>query len=204
MRWNYVAGVLPLAALAVAVAGCSSNTSPSASGTPTSSSSSSPTTPASSPASTSSPAATSGATGAAGTTSCTTNDLKVKIGGSEGAAGSIYVTLDFTNTSGSTCTLYGYPGVSLANGTTQVSPGANRSTQTAASLVTLAAGATGNAVLQVGDAGNYPASTCGPKPTNAIQIFPPNQTAALYVPYSTSACTKSVDQLRIEVVQAGS
>lgn len=136
--------------------------------------------------------------------SCTTSDLKVKIGQSEGAAGSIYVTLDFTNASGSPCTMYGYPGVSLANGTTEVSPGADRSTTNAASLVTLAAGATGNAVLQVGDAGNYPSGNCGPKPTDAIKIFPPSETTALYVPYSTSACTKSVSQLRIGVVQSGS
>jgi hypothetical protein len=100
--------------------------------------------------------------------------------------------------------MYGYPGVSLANGTTQVGPGATRSTTTAASLVTLAPNATANAVVQVADAGNFPASTCGPKPTSAIKIYPPNQTVAVYVPYSTSACTKSVDQLRIAVVQSGS
>jgi hypothetical protein len=208
MRWTYVAGVIPMAALAIAVAGCGSNGTTGASSSPSNTGSSSSTSSASTPTSASSPTTSAptsgGATAAAGKPSCTTNDLKAKVGQSEGAAGSIYVTLDFTNTSASTCTMYGYPGVSLANGTTQVGPGATRSTTTAASLVTLAPDATANAVVQVADAGNYPASTCGPKPTSAIKIYPPNQTVAVYVPYSTSACTKSVDQLRIAVVQSGS
>jgi Protein of unknown function (DUF4232) len=211
MRWTYAAGVIPMAALAIAVAGCGSNgttgasSSPSNTGTsssPSSSGGSTPTTSAASPA-TSAPAS-GGETAAAGVPSCTSNDLKAKVGQSEGAAGSIYVTLDFTNTSTGKCTMYGYPGVSLANGTTEVGPGATRSTTTAASLITLAPNATANAVVQVADAGNYPANNCGPKPTNAIKIYPPNQTVALFVPYSTSACTKSVDQLRIAVVQSGS
>lgn len=211
MRWTYVAGVIPMAALAIAVAGCGSNGTTGASSSPSNTGSSSSTSSTSTPTSSSSPTTTTapstgsgGETAAAGTPSCNSNDLKAKIGQSEGAAGSIYVTLDFTNTSSSKCTMYGYPGVSLANGTTEVGPGATRSTTTAASLVTLAPNATANAVLQVADAGNYPASNCGPKPTSAIKIYPPNQTVALYVPYSTSACVKSVDQLRIAVVQSGS
>jgi hypothetical protein len=59
-------------------------------------------------------------------------------------------------------------------------------------------------VMQIADAGNYSSSTCGPKPTSEIKIYPPNQTAALYVTYSTSACTKSVHQLGISAVQSGS
>jgi hypothetical protein len=194
-----------MAALAVAVAGCGSNGTTGASSSPTGAASSSSPAPTSGVTVSSSPSpASGGATQASGVPSCTTNGLSVKVGQTEGAAGSIYVTLDFTNTSGSTCTLYGYPGVSLANGTTEVSPGADRSTVTAASLVSLAAGATAHAVLQVGDAGNYPSSTCGPKPTNAIKIYPPNETSSLYVSYSTSACTKSVHQLAISVMQSGS
>jgi hypothetical protein len=210
MRWTYVAGMIPMTALAVAaVAGCSSNgsngpsTTASATATGTASSASSVATPTSSPASTgsggNSPAA------ASGTPSCATSDLKVKLGGSEGAAGSIYVTLDFTNVSSSPCTLYGYPGASLASSSgTEISPGASRSTTTAASLVTLDAGSTAHAVMQIADAGNYDASSCDPKPTTEIKLFPPDQTAALYVSYATSACVKQESQLSISTLQSGS
>lgn len=206
-----IAGVIAAAALA---AGCSSSGGSTGSGSGTGSSAtatssasagsganSGATAAATTPA-TSTTTATNGA-GASSTPSCATSDLKVTIGSTEGAAGSVYLTLDFKNVSGSACTLYGYPGVSLAAGTSQVSPGAARSTASSKKLVTLAPGSIANAVLQVGEAGNYPASTCAPKPATDLKIYPPNQTVATYVSYSTTACTKSVHQLTIGTIQAG-
>ncbi len=101
--------------------------------------------------------ATGGATGG-GATACATNDLSVKVGTSEGAAGSIYQVIDFTNGGSAPCTLYGYPGVSLAAGSpaAQVGAAATRSTTAAATVVTLAPGATANALLRVTQALNYP------------------------------------------------
>jgi hypothetical protein len=62
----------------------------------------------------------------------------------------VYVVINFTNTSGSTCTLFGYPGVSLVTGPPykQIGLAAKRSTSTSKKLVTLAAGATANAQLR--------------------------------------------------------
>jgi hypothetical protein len=66
--------------------------------------------------------ATAGGTGAAGTGSaasgtaglalCQPSSLQVTVNASQagGAAGSTYLPVDFTNTSGSPCGLYGYPG----------------------------------------------------------------------------------------------
>src|SRR3954471_17078945 len=48
--------------------------------------------------------------------SCTFNHLATKVAAVEGAAGSQYVTLRFTNIVNSTCTVYGHPGVSLYKG----------------------------------------------------------------------------------------
>src|SRR6476646_9024278 len=43
---------------------------------------------------------------------CRTAGLRVTLGSQESAAaGHLYRTLDFTNTSGASCTLYGYPGI---------------------------------------------------------------------------------------------
>src|ERR1700754_750226 len=47
---------------------------------------------------------------------CHTNDLGVKPGTGGAAAGTQYVPLVLSNTSGRTCTLYGYPGVSWVAG----------------------------------------------------------------------------------------
>ena len=61
----------------------------------------------------------------------------MKLGAAQGYAGGVYVVLDFTNTSGRTCTLYGYPGVSLVSGPpyTQIGLAAKRSTSTSKKLV---------------------------------------------------------------------
>jgi hypothetical protein len=137
---------------------------------------------------------------------CPTRYLKATAGPAQGAAGSVYIALDFTNISSAPCTLYGYPGVSLAGGTpvTQIGPGADRSSGTAKKLITLAPGAVANALLRIGEAGNYPSATCGPKPATYLKIFPPNQTTPIYLAFKTTACANSVHQLTIRTVQAGS
>ena len=120
-----------------------------------------------------------------------------------GYAGGVYVVIDFTNTSGSTCTLFGYPGVSLVTGPpyTQIGLAAKRSTSTPKKLVTLAAGATANAQLQIVDALNYPSATCGPTKATALKIYPPNQTEPVYLPNTSSGCTKPVQIMYIGAVR---
>ena len=213
-----VSAPLALAALFALVAGCSSATStpssapaasassaaatsaaagaPSAPGSPTSSA------PASSP--TDSPG--SGGTGAGGTPSCATRDLKVAAGLAQGAAGSVYQVIDFTNISGAPCTLFGYPGVALAGGSpvTQVGAAASRSGVSPARLVTLGANQTGNALLRITQALNYPSSKCHPVTTTYLQIYPPNQTTPVYLGYKATACSSTdVKLLSVGVVQAG-
>ena len=142
---------------------------------------------------------------AAATPPCATTSLKVTAGAGQGTAGSIYVALDFKNISGAACTLYGYPGVALAGGSPvkQIGAAAVRSRTTSPHLVTLAAGETGNALLQITDARNYPPSDCGPVASNYIQVYPPNQFTKVYVTFAATACTKQVKILMIGVVQPG-
>jgi len=141
-----------------------------------------------------------------GLAGCTTQDLQVKAGTSEGAAGSLYQTLDFTNVSSASCTLYGYPGVSLAAGSpaAQVGAAAARSTTAAPAVVTLAPGQTANALLRIVQALNYPQATCSPTATTYLRIYPPNETQAVLLPFKSTGCTSdSVKLLTIGVVQAG-
>jgi len=155
------------------------------------------------------PAVTSSAPlggGAAGPAGCATRDLRAKAGVAQGAAGSVYQVIDFTNISNVTCTMYGYPGVSLAAGTpvTQVGRAASRSTVARPTVVTLAPGQTANALLRITQALNYPSATCSPTKTTYLQIYPPNQTTPIYLAYSSTGCSSnSVNLLTIGVVQAG-
>jgi len=137
---------------------------------------------------------------------CPTNALGLKLGLSQGAAGSVYQVLDFTNISNVSCTLYGYPGVSLAGGhpVTQVGQAADEDRTTPRKLVTLAPGQAANALLRIVDALNFPASKCGPVTTQWIQVYPPNQTTPIYLAYKTTACSKPVKILTVSVVQPGS
>jgi hypothetical protein len=142
----------------------------------------------------------------AGPPPCPTRSLQAKVGIGQGAAGSTYTVIDFTNISNVTCTLYGYPGVSLAGGqpVTQIGLAASENPATPRELVTLAPGAVANALLRIVHAENYPASTCAPVTATWLQIYPPNQTTPIYLKYSSLTCSKHVQILTINVVQPGS
>jgi hypothetical protein len=200
------AGRLALTAAALictaAVAGCASSGSsqPAASGSTPATSSSAPSAPAASSSNT--PAVVTPSS-APGTPACATSALQVKLGSSDGYAGGVYVTIDFTNTSGSRCTLFGYPGVSLVTGPPykQIGLAAKRSTSSSKKLVTLAAGATANAQLQIVDALNFPSASCGPTKATALKIYPPNQTEPVYLPNTSAGCSKPVQIMYIGTVR---
>jgi hypothetical protein len=185
-----------------ALAACSSTGSSS---TPSSSAStSSPTTPATGTAPATTPAQPA-SPAAAGTSACANGTLQVKLGPGQGYAGGTYQAIEFTNTSGVPCTLDGYPGVSLVSGpSAQIGLAAKRATTAPVTSITLAPGATGNAMLQVADALNFPTATCSPARATDLRVYPPNQTAAVYLPDSSEGCAQPVQVLFVGAVQAGS
>lgn len=196
-----------LACIATFAAACGTSSNPSS----TTSSASATTTSRASASTTSSTSVstTSGSTTSstsAGLAPCPTRSLSATIGVSQGTAGSTYTVIDFTNISQVTCTLYGYPGVSLAGGTpvTQIGLAAGQSQSSPRQLVTLTPGAVANALLQIADAGAYNASTCQPVATQYLQIYPPDQTTPIYLNYSATACSQPVQILTVGVVQPGS
>jgi len=191
-----------LACVAALAAACGSAAPGAATPTKTVTVTATPHTGATSPGSaTNTPAAVGG-----GPAPCPTQSLGLKPGLAQGAAGSTYQVIDFTNISNVSCTLYGYPGVSLAGGhpVTQVGLAAAEDPTTPRKLVTLAPGQEANALLRIVDALNYPTSKCGPVKTQWIQVYPPNQTTPAYVAYNTTACSKPVRILTVSVVQSGS
>jgi hypothetical protein len=179
--------------------------SPAAVTTPTASPAEPTTGPASGPATGPTPAQPPVA---AGPGPCATGSLKLSVGQASGTAGSIYYPLVFTNTSGASCTLYGYPGAALvsAPGGGVVGAPAVRDPTFPAEAVTLAPDGQAHASLQVGVAANYPASVCKPATADWLQVFPPGAYAALYVSFTAETCTGDVGDgstLGIFVVRPG-
>jgi hypothetical protein len=137
---------------------------------------------------------------------CSSRYLRADPGTAEGAAGSLYLTIKFVNLNKVPCTLYGYPGVSLGAGTpvTQVGAAADRAPGSAKSVVLVQPRGVASALLRITQALNYPSANCGPVSTSWIQVFPPGQTAPLYMSYKSTGCAKdSVHLLTIDVVKAG-
>ena len=196
-----------LAGAAGLLAGCGTATTPAASP----STSASATTPATSPSAAatqaSSPAPTPGPS-SAGVAACATSALHVAVpsGSGNAAAGSSYYPIQFSNTSSSPCTLYGYPGVSFvgAVGGSQIGAPATRNSALAAKLISLSPGQTVHATLQVVDAMNYPSGDCGPVTAHWLKIYPPNQTAPIYVSFTAQTCSKPKTILSVQTVQTGS
>jgi hypothetical protein len=101
-------------------------------------------------------------------------------------AGSTYYELQISNISGRTCTLYGYPGVSAARGTTQLGSPANRNPEHPSRLLTLAPGSTVHAILRITDVGALPG--CKIASADVLRVYAPNDFGSMTVPLSFQAC----------------
>ena len=107
-----------------------------------------------------------------------------------GAAGTTFYELHFTNLSGHACTLNGFPflfAVNLAGH--QVGPRAVFRRPPTPHLVTLANGKTATAVLGIVDTGVFSRSACRPVTAAGLRVFPPNQTRSKLVPFPFSTCS---------------
>lgn len=122
-----------------------------------------------------------------------------------GAAGSVSYHLDFTNTSGATCHLYGYPGVSAVGPTgAQLGDAASRKPVAPARYVNIAPGGTAHTILQVTDTGNYPAARCKPTVATRLKVYPPGDTGTRHALYDLSSCgATGAPYLSVETVQPG-
>ena len=163
-------------------------------------------------AASSAPASPAASPGGGATAGCASSALTAHVDLAQGgaAAGSTYVPIDFTNTSGSACTMDGYPGVSFVRGPSggQLGNPASRNPAAAPAMVTLAPGGIAHAILQVGEAGNYSQSACTPVTAHWLKIFPPNQVSAIYARYDVQACSAKLpaklgSQLAVYVVRPG-
>jgi hypothetical protein len=142
---------------------------------------------------------------AAAVPTCTTGNLDVWLNTQgNGAAGSSYYSLNFTNLSAHSCTLYGYPGVSgVTQAGIQLGSAAARDGEHAASVITLTSAqsakafnqdtsrSTATVVLQITVAENFPTAQCAPITAAGLRVYPPGQKESTVVPFPFIACGKS-------------
>ncbi len=117
-------------------------------------------------------------------------EIWLGVGPGGGAAGSTSMPIEFTNTGHTTCTLYGYPGVS-ARSSSQLGYAAGRDPQAPSRTVILAPGASAHTVLQLTDVSNYPPATCGPATASVLRVYPPGSLTSEDVAYRFPACSKA-------------
>lgn len=193
------------AASLLLLAACGPSPSPAGSSSaPPSSSSASPTSASPSASNSPSPSGTVSSAAPAAEGQCKADSLTAatdSTGG--GAAGSIYEKLILTNSGTTPCTLEGFAGVSLtadANGAPIGEP-ATRETTTPVTKIELAPGKSAWAELRYTQAGNY--GDCTKVPAAGYRIYPPNDTASLFVAEQHDACSNTgIKLLTITAFQA--
>lgn len=140
-------------------------------------------------------AGTTSTTVPSGPQPCTTANLAGSLGSPNGAAGTVYYSLVLANTGSATCTLSGFPGVSLVTSESggQIGAAATHLSGTVAT-VTLAHGQSASANLGITVASNY-GSSCDITAAAGLRVYPPGQTTALFIPHSESGCANSADDV---------
>jgi hypothetical protein len=123
---------------------------------------------------------------------CTSGQLAVWVSPDRGngAAGSIFYPLDFTNTSNRTCFLVGWPGVSATNQNgAQLGSPAQRDSSVARKVVTIAPNATAHAVLRYIDVQIDPTAGCRAKTASFLRVFAPDQRSANTAFFDLPVCS---------------
>jgi hypothetical protein len=159
---------------------------------------------ASSASSTTSGPTSSGSAGVAGSARCHAAGLTVAEADNGAAAGSLSARITFTNISGATCTLAGYPGMQLldAQGNalpTTVHRGAASSVPPVAErTVTLAPGATASFIAGWADATGYSGDTC---PTSTkVEVTAPNDYTSKVITWAIAPYGGTVQHLQCGLI----
>jgi Protein of unknown function (DUF4232) len=121
---------------------------------------------------------------------CAVSDLRTSLTAAGGSAGAFHYQLIFNNSSASTCTLYGFPGVSFLDGRGhQIGPAAQEGPAAVRQLVRLAPGQKGYAGMSVTDPGIPPCA--GPGNVAQIRVYPPASfvPALVTAPAGMQVCT---------------
>jgi uncharacterized protein DUF4232 len=147
------------------------------------------------------------AAAAASTTlrSCAATGLGVWVAADygQGALGSTFVPLEFTNVGSRTCILQGYPAVAaLDRNGHQLGPAATRS-HSSSPTITLAPGQTAHAVLQYIQAVATNCPVAQQVPAYELQVNPPNRTLTDHALFDFETCPGNTIYLTVTAIRAG-
>ena len=139
---------------------------------------------------------------------CTADDLGawVAVSQSDGAAGTIFFPLQFTNLSRHACAMRGFAGVSAVDRNLhQLGSPAGRAHVVPVRTVVLAPGRTAHAVLRYGDVMVSTAPGCHPTlRTFELRVYPPGQHHATYAAFDFAVCSHAGPvYMDIGPIQAG-
>lgn len=127
--------------------------------------------------------------GARAPVECTASMTSLRYRHASDAAGSVYGKIVVTTTSGRTCTLHGYGGVSYVghgNGT-QIGAAAVRLPATV-HTVRLRPGDKARNLVQMTNAQIYPVHRCKPRKVDGFRVYLPDETHSQYVEHATTGC----------------
>jgi len=115
-------------------------------------------------------------------TTCNADELSLKVtDGSDSGAGTLAYNLELTNTGSRTCTLGGFPGVSLVNDNgNMIGSPAERATNFEEKTLTLAPNTTVKSVVYVENSTNFDDGECKSGATK-FRVYPPNDTGYLSI-----------------------
>ncbi|ATE54015.1 MULTISPECIES: DUF4232 domain-containing protein [Actinosynnema] len=141
---------------------------------------------------------------ASGPAKCQTAQLRIEFGQGNADMQGAHLPLRFTNTGQAACTLQGAPGVSYVTGDSGEQVGEPATRDVNGPLVTLNPGETASAGVFLSSA---PQKTpdCQQVPVRGLRIYPPDNTAAAFVPDDTYACAPPLNGpfLRVGPVKPG-
>jgi Protein of unknown function (DUF4232) len=151
-------------------------------------------------------AAQGAATRQAAVPRCTAAGLRITLGAGTPVTGSggtalIAYPLEFTDVSGASCVLAGYPAVAAYRGDgIRVGLAAGRDVTVAARRVVLAPGQTAHASVDA----LAPQARCRPVRAAGLRVVPPGQAGTRFVTRSLTACSaRGQGYLRVAAVQSG-
>lgn len=113
---------------------------------------------------------------------CTAADIELSLGEGDGAMGSVYYPLTFTNTGADDCTLEGFPGVSYVaygDGTQLGDSAAWEGPE--AGAVTVAPGDSASVTLREVNVHFFDESDCDPTDADGLRVYVPGETNSLYI-----------------------
>jgi hypothetical protein len=136
---------------------------------------------------------------------CTASDLRLSLADGDDGEGMWQQGVVFTNVSGHSCTIQGFPGVSYVTGDDGAQVGAPAARKgSGGETIRLANGQTALSWVGFVNVGNYDPAECRPADTRGLRVYPPGETRSTFVALQRTGCgNDKVEQLFVKALQRG-